>query len=220
MGKFAGMAGVVLVVAMTVASGIIHGSLTNRWGSPQAMLDAGEKIQEIPDQFGNWRLASSGTFSEAVKDMLQCVGYVSRAYLNQETAEGVQVFVVVGPAGQISVHTPEVCMAGENFRIVKARRRVTLRGSDGSEHEFWAVDFRSGDLHATTVRVYYGWTTDGHWSAPDHARYVFAGSPYLYKIQLSASLPPGAASRADDPCQKFLRDFVPVLESCLVAPSN
>ena len=212
----------VLVVAMTLVSGIIYGSLTNRWGVPQAMLDAGEKIQEIPAQFGKfdkWRLQSSGTLSEDAKDMLQCVGYVSRNYLNRKE-ECVGVFMVVGPTGQISVHTPEVCMAGEDFRIVKARRRVTVREVDGSEHEFWAVDFRSGGLRATTVRVYYGWTADGRWSAPARPSFGFAGSSHLYKIQVSTHLPPWAAAAEDDPGREFLRDFVPVARDLIVTSSK
>jgi hypothetical protein len=210
---------VILMTGMTLLSGVLQGRMSHRWGPPPDTVSAASKLKQLPYRFGDWRLLSSDDVGKVALDMLQCVGHVARRYENQKTGEVVSVMLLLGPTGPISVHTPEVCFSSRNYLSRGERQRVAIRGAAGSTNEFWALDYKTESLGGDSLRVYYGWSTGGRWSAPNDARFTFVGQPYLYKLQLSSLLPPPATPSTPDPCQKFLQDFVPVAEEYLLESS-
>jgi hypothetical protein len=209
------ISGVILVVVLTVLSGVIQGRMSNRWGPPRAVLAAAEKLDDIPSQFGDWRLTSSDEIIQSTLKMLECTGYILRTYENQATGEAVRMSVLLGPSGPMSVHTPEICYSSRDYTVHEERHQVPIE-IDGSSESFWALTFQSNSLDADMLRVYYAWNAGDRWSAPEDPRFAFADRPFLYKIQLASQLPPGADLEAVDPCHKFLKDFVPLARSYLV----
>jgi len=213
--------GVALIAALTIASGAIQGRISNRWGTPPDLLAAGKLLQEVPAQFGNWQLDSSDELSKNAAAMLECAGYIVRQYRNEQSGQTIDVAVLVGPSGPISVHTPEVCFPSRDSQPQGERRRVAIPTAEGRTDEFWALTFKAADLAATRRRVYYGWSTGSQWTAAEDPRFGFADRPYLYKIQLSGSLLPGMdepVDEASDPCREFLKEFVPVVSRYLIEP--
>jgi hypothetical protein len=209
---------IVLVGALTLASGAIQGRMTFRWGIPEQMTSAAERLNDFPRQFGDWRLQAESEMDPESVRQLEPAAYVSGTYVNEKTREAVYVLVVLGPYGRIAVHTPEVCMGSQAFQVLQKRQTTSVPDRDGQPHAFWGVTFRTTDVAQRLVRVYYGWSTGDDWSAPENARYAFVGSPYLYKVQLSSSVRPGA--QGDDACVRFLRDFVSVAKQYLIQPST
>ena len=203
------ISGVIVVVVLTLLSGVIQGRMSNRWGPTRDALAAAKKLNDIPSQFGNWRLTSSDEITQSTLRMLECAGYVLRTYENQETGETVRMTVLLGPSGPMSVHTPEICYSSRDYTIHETRHQVPIE-IDGSSESFWALTFQANSLDADMLRVYYAWNPGDHWSAPDDPRFAFADRPFLYKIELASSLPPGADPEAADPCHRFLKDFVPL----------
>ena len=65
---------------------------------------------------------------EDTVEMLECTGNIVRTYENQRTGEVVSVFVIVGPAGPIAVHTPEICYSSQNYKSRDTRQQVAIRG--------------------------------------------------------------------------------------------
>ena len=216
----------ILVAGLTVASGVLHGCLTNRWGAPPAMLGAAEQLKSVPTQIGDWRMQSDDEMEESVEDMLALAGYVNRNYVNDTTGQVVHVAVLLGPAGQISVHTPEICYSSREYGLKDKRERTTISTKKSADEpqdtdepqDLWRVTFQSRDVSRNMICVYYGWTRGERWSATEGPRWEYAGSPYLYKIQLSSQLPPGSTPEDRDACKDFLAEFLPVLKTYLVAP--
>ena len=206
-----------LAMGLTVASGAAIGKMSNRWGPSQTSLAAARKLEEFPEQFGNWKLKSSEGMSETAVKMLECSGYISRVYKNQESGESVNLAVIVGPSGPISVHTPEVCFSSRDHKTLESRKPTAV-GASGDQ--FWAMTFESNDVNANLIRVYYGWTPGNQWEATENPRFSFAGCPYLYKIQLASHIPAGTDLTNTDPCKNFLEDFIPKIESYLVDRSD
>lgn len=209
------------VVALTLGSGALQGHINHRWGPSENLRAAAQRLQDVPRQFGGpqndrWRMQSSETMSRDSVEMLECTGYIVRTYANRWTGETVNMFVIVGPAGPIAVHTPEICYSSRAFKLRDQRDRVTI-GGEGQEDQFWGLTFKSNRLRGDLLRVYYAWSLGDHWSAPNSPRYAFAGRPYLYKIQLAANLPQGTDLGAGDTCRQFLKDFVPALKSYLIS---
>ncbi|MBN2294090.1 MAG: exosortase-associated EpsI family protein [Pirellulales bacterium] len=211
---------VLIACGLTLTSGVIQGQLSNRWGPPPAMITAAEQLKGVPSHFGSWRITSEDDVDELTRHMLQLAGYVNRSYVDEETGQVVHVAVLLGPAGRISVHTPEVCFSSREYNQMDPRKRVTVKADKNAEEygELWQLTFRSRDVSRHQLCVYYGWSRGGRWSASESARWEYAGSPYLYKIQLAARVPPGKTAEEFDPCKKFLVDFLPVLKPHLQAP--
>ncbi|MFZ1936724.1 MAG: exosortase-associated EpsI family protein [Thermoguttaceae bacterium] len=210
---------VLVAVGLTIASGVIHGRMTNRWGVQIDTVAAANRLKEIPNEFGDWQLQAAEELDKGALQQLDPAGYVVRRYQNLQTGDVVNVTVLLGRPGPISVHTPEVCLGMQNYEVVGERRKATISAAAGAD-ELWWLDYKVRNLSGDQLRLYYAWSSGGRWQALEDARFWSAGLPYLYKTQLSCVLPPGATNPpSDDPCRKFLQDFVPVARKYLVPPA-
>ena len=204
---------ILLAVGLTAGSGAVVGKMSNRWGPSQDSLAAAKKLEELPEDFGDWKLQSTEKMTDSVVEMLQCSGHISRIYVNKESGERVSVAVIVGPSGPIAVHTPEVCFSSRDHKKIESRKSVSVGDLDD---QFWAMTFESNDVKADLIRVYYGWTPGNHWAATKNPRVSLASCPHLYKIQLVTHLPAGTDLTSNDPCKNFLEDFIPVMKDYLI----
>jgi hypothetical protein len=215
--------GLSAVLGLTAASGVIQGHVRNRWGPSQAMLEAARKLEGVPQVFGGpqknrWQMKSAEPMEPLAVALLECTGYIHRVYQNRQTGEIVSVFVIVGPAGPISAHTPEICFAAQNYTRRDNRQQVAIASDQEQDDHFWALSFKTKNVREDLLRVYYAWTARTNWSAPEDTRFGFVGSPYLYKIQVSSEMPAGSNITNSDTCREFLKDFLPVLRPYLLEP--
>jgi hypothetical protein len=197
-----------LGLVLTIATGVVYGRLTLRWGTPADMVAAGKHLQTLPKEFGDWQMVAEEPLDQPVIEALQCAGYVTRRYVNRRDGDTVTLFIVVGPPGPISVHTPEVCYSGRDYDTSAEREEVTLTGSQSRSHAFWGLTLEPKNVTADQLRVYYAWTTDGTWVASTRNRYKYALSPMLFKLQLAGAILPSEISGGKDPCRDFLTDLV------------
>ena len=201
---------VAVPVVLTVASGLLYGSMSHRWGPSHDTLAAVRRLQEIPSRFGKWQLRSTEELDPKTLGMLACAGYFVRLYEDTETGKSVKVAILLGPPGPISVHVPEICFPSHNYTQEGERAVETIRGDEGVSSTFWGLTFAVNSLEGDRLRVCYAWSVDGNWRASASPRTEFAGSPYLCKIQLVAPLAAGEIGERDETCVRFLTDFVPV----------
>ena len=80
------------------------------------------------------------------------------------------------------------------------------------------MTLQSKGLDAGFLRVHYGWSTGGPWSAPTDGRFAFAGRPYLYKIQTAGPLSSPIDADSSDPSLNFLKAALPVIREHLNEP--
>ncbi|TWT87511.1 hypothetical protein Mal64_30520 [Pseudobythopirellula maris] len=206
---------VITAMALTLFSGAMFGAITQRWGMSQDSIEAASKLASIPQQFGDWQAIETEPIDQYVCQVLRLQGHLKQQYRNSRTGEMVEVYLVLGPAGPISVHQPEICFKNHAYKQ-RSERELVAVGSDQSQ-QMWSLIFdpSESNLDGEIVRVYYGWTHGGELRAPEDARLAFVGSSHLYKLQVTCQLPPTADLERQDPCGSFLRDFLPVLKPCL-----
>lgn len=200
---------VVGLIGISAVVGVVHGRLTNRWGPQPDMLDAARRLESMPLDIEGWK-ATDHELDERVREMLQCKGHLNRVYENVKTGQRVSVVVLLGPAGPISVHTPEICYSSRDYSITSDRTNHQV----DEQQDLWDLRLKSNRAGAATLRVLYGWTNDGNWHANDNPRFEYGGRPLLYKIQLAGPEPVGET----DACQDFLKAFLPVLRKHLLSP--
>lgn len=192
-------------LGLTGFSGWWQGRMTNRWGPPISMLEAAERLEQLPEQIGNWELSTQHAPLESVVKMLQCEGYLHRTYVNVETGAAVSIAIILGPPGPTAVHTPEICYNSRAFDVQSQRTVASVSAPDGSHNEFWFIDLESRRATDDSQRVYYAWSTGRVWLASESPRLAFRSSPYLYKIQLAC---PKESKESTDEGLQFLQAFV------------
>ena len=204
--------GLLLLVGLTLGSGAAAGWLDNRWSRSVDLLAAGECLRQTPEKFGDWVLEHSQSLDEEAAELLQASGSTLCNYRNQKTGEAVIVALVVGPAGPISVHSPEVCYSSRDFKTLAPPKRFHVGGAAGGQ--LWGMTLERTDLDGGKLSVAYGWNDGRGWAAPRQPRFQFGGAPLLYKLQLAAPLGDEGPDKGD-PCRLFLRDFLPALDDVL-----
>jgi hypothetical protein len=207
--------GVFILAAATLWGGVLQGRMGRRWGRSQDFQVLAERLRELPTEIGPWHMRSSSTLSPAAEAELECAGYVSRQY-ERKTGEIVTVALLLGPAGPISVHTPDVCYSSQEYSVIGSPERIPFGGQEGSQDVLWSTSLQPTNLTAASLRVYYGWSAGGPWSAPRDARFAFAGQPHLYKIQVAGPLLSSGDENASDPGRTFLKEFLPAVTPYLV----
>jgi len=205
-----------LGVALTLASGLLHGQLRQRWGQNARLLAEARDLAQLPLALPGWRFQEARDMSPEALEMLQCPGYIQRVYVNESTGQAVNLAVLVGPAGPMAVHTPEICYSSREYSILQSRQRAVFPAGPSQDDELWTLTLGSPGVHGGQVRVYYGWSDGGAWLAPEQPRFSLAGRPYLYKLQLATILPRhGQSDGGNDPCAQLLEEFLPVFRQHL-----
>jgi hypothetical protein len=178
-------------------------------------------VTQLPESFGRWRTVESQPLPDRVLQMLQCSTHQSRVYVDEETGDKASLILLVGAAGPLVSHTPEVCYSSAAFDVVQTAKPEEVRGTGDNADAFDRVVFRSRGLGGEIQEVYYAWRSpNGHWEAPRNPRLALAGSPLLYKIQLSTTYDSkendaSEGSSATTAGRRFLADLLPALDSLL-----
>lgn len=197
------LAAVAAVIVMTTG-GAIYGRLTQRWGAPPRMKEAGAHLLTFPTSLGDWDLQSEVPIEESVTTMLACDTFVNRNYANRQTGDVVNLSLFVGPAGPTAVHTPEVCLSSRDYILQGKRKKESITPTKGADEDFWGVTFDSKRVGGAPLRVYYAWQANEGWRAPEYPRFEYGAAPMLYKIQITGNVDPAALPKEGDPCRQFL----------------
>jgi Protein of unknown function (DUF3485) len=204
-----------LVMAATIAivSGLAHGWLNDRWVSKPNVDAIAAKLDELPNEFGDWQLVDNQELPDFAQSQLQCYGYKLQVYENTKTGRRLTVAVLFGPRGPIAVHTPEICYSGQGVMPMGDRAREVI-DIGNEDHSFWRISLNSRRDSKTQLEAYYAWSEGSKWQAAEYPRLWLTGK--LYKIQLACQ--PTNAGEVSD-AVLFLKEFLPKLQPLLVKTS-
>jgi hypothetical protein len=116
------------------------------------------------------------------------------------------------------VHTPDVCYPGAGYEPKAPPSRWDVTLAPGKQvAEFWAGTFvkpqSNGGNHI--LRILWSWSADGVWTAPDNSRVAFASKAAICKLYVIRPMAEENERRDNDPCNEFIRAFVPELNRTL-----
>jgi hypothetical protein len=212
---------IVAAVAALAVAGVVEGVRSNRWGESADAREAAGRLDRVPAAFGPWT-STEFPMSDRVLRVAEAVGHVSRTYRNGTTGQEVSVLLLCGPPGPIGSHTPDVCYAGNGYKMQRAEVRHPLALSGGAAASYWSARF--GKDGEAPLEVCWAWGVDGDWEAADSARTAYALQPALYKLYATRVVrpdPPGGPASTADPIAEFLTAFLPEVKKALspAAPS-
>jgi hypothetical protein len=197
---------------MVAATGFFHGRWTRRWATPYAIEAGVAALRRVPLTLGDWR----GRPFELGREQLAVAeidGYVARRYTDVRGV-ALTLLLVFGRPGPIAVHTPDVCYAGAGFESTEPPAERTLRlGPDGRVARFrYAAFGKTNSVAPVYLHIYWAWSSDGTWEAPDDPRLTFASRQALYKLYVISETATAERRPEDDPSLTFLQTLLPELE--------
>jgi hypothetical protein len=197
-----------------LASGVVHGLLTDRWQEAPEPATRAARLQMVPYMLGDWVAQDIETDAQQIGPV---AGYLHRRYLNRQSGIGVTMYMVCGRPGPVCIHTPDVCYAASGYEILN-QERLKLP-ADISEGEFWTTKLRrTNSTEDQRLRIFWSWSDGDAWSVPENPRLEFARRSVLFKLYLireeRSSNRPGTQTdngefSAEEPCLDLLRQLLP-----------
>jgi hypothetical protein len=205
----------VLFAVLALGAGIAHGIYSGRWTTSRGVDDAVKLIDNIPATIDDWQ----GTLlpiDERELARTGIKGHFLYEYRNARTGAAMDVFLVCGPPGRISVHTPETCYKAAGFQSDGAPElRLIDLGPEGTQ-QFWLARYQKPNSpSAPQLEILWAWSAGDGWSAPDNPRFAFARRSALFKLYLIRSVSPRENGNGVDEYMDFLKAFMPELNKAL-----
>ncbi|MHC4875302.1 MAG: exosortase-associated EpsI family protein [Planctomycetota bacterium] len=216
---------------LLIAGGIVHGMWTGRWESAD-LTGIAERVHDVPKQINDWICIEEGSVSDAELKMAELSSYSMRHYRNQRTGAVVTMLLMCGPTGPVAVHPPTACYAGQGYEQIGETQlhRVALakhvgdaeRGSfqDATHHLMTARFRKPGRANSRKARIFWSWTTDGHWSTPASPRLEFAGCSVLFKLYVTHEAHDLLPLDGTTPGEEFLRELLPAVRNAVFRPES
>lgn len=208
--------------AMVVAVGAVHGLYSNRWSTSADLNERIRRLESVPAVLGDWHAevdAEGKIIDRLTEDELRgsgIKGHFYGHYTNGITGESVNLLIVCGRSGPISVHTPDVCYGGSGFEQIGEQVRKDISINREEKRSVWALKFKSpSTLARSQIEVNWAWNGGSGWMAPESPRWTFAGYSSLYKLYVVRELSSLPSAKDQDPSVSFLQTFLPELEKIL-----
>jgi Protein of unknown function (DUF3485) len=200
---------------LVTASGVLHGLHSDRWKPSGGVAEAVQRLELVPAVIGDWR-GQDGVIDAETLARGGIKGHIYRRYRNERTGATVDLLIVCGRPGPISVHTPDVCYEGAGYQAAGTPALREIRLADGRTQPLWSLRFRKPGVAAGQLEVVWAWTGGAGWIAPDNPRFATARYPALYKLYAIREIPPAKRPEKEaDPASEFLAMFLPQVERIL-----
>lgn len=204
---------VALVLIVVVA--IVQGSWSERWGKHVDLLRFTAQLDRVPTRVNEWRGKKLEKPSERIQQAAGAVGMLSIAFNNQRSLDQqVQLHLVCGRLGDVFYHTPDRCYPAAGFSSGGDPVRQVI-DVPGGKAEFYTTTFTKQEPSRTEeIRIYWSWSADGSWIAPDSEKWTFAGRRALYKVYIVTNAVAGETGSKNAGVD-FVRAYWPKLTEAL-----
>lgn len=176
---------IVAIAVLTVPPALLQGRYVHRWQTPKAQLDAASHLEELPREFGRWRVVEDGEpLSAEVCRELGLTGNLKRTYLDVDSGSTIDLLLMVGASGQLVRHPPNICYGNRANQQVGEIESISTADVEPPS-SFSLIEYRrNAEAMGTRFLVAYGFSAGQEWNSPKWPRMTFGGEPMLYKMQL------------------------------------
>ena len=190
----------IVSIGMILSATYIYGNKTDRWGMHDDLVNASQRLTQIPMTIGEWEgndlpLTEADTYGDVA-------AVLKRNYTHRFTNEQVTLLIQCGRPGAVSVHPPEVCYVNAGF--VLKNRQVQELADHGTA---WTALFEKPSSPIDNLHLTWAWGNGTVWSASESPRTEYADKNGLYKIYIVQ--PPR------DSADKTAQTFVNAVSSAL-----
>jgi hypothetical protein len=181
---------------------------------PAALAAAAARVELIPDRIGNWAAILNPPDGQ-INPATGIAGRIDRTYRNSISGYEVSLTVLCGTSSLISNHSPDACIQDPGYEPSSGPSVVAFRDRDDDQFTLNRASFRiPGSPISDVIRVFWGWSDNGVWTAPANPRLAFRRLPCLYKLYVTDRAP---AQTEDIPqSESFLEDALPEIRRRLL----
>ncbi|MDZ4779536.1 MAG: exosortase-associated EpsI family protein [Planctomycetia bacterium] len=209
-----------VAAVMVIASSIVQGYWTNRFGAKsdsQIVKEFAQNLERVPKVIGEWE-AVDHPMNAQEQEVAGIVGYVSREYRNPRTDESVTVMLVCGNFRNIAKHEPTQCYVAAGYNQEKEVEQYETKTKTSVANFNTTVFKLEDEKKLERLRIFWSWNYDGDWVSPTYARWSLRGLPALYKLYIISQVRPGEDLEGST-AFRFIQDLIPELDKRLfVAP--
>jgi hypothetical protein len=201
---------------VVVGAAYVHGRWTQRWEKSPELEAAIGRLEKVPETAGNWKARPATDVDPVELAQAGAEGYWVRQFTSTNN-DSVFVLLLVGRAGNMSVHRPENCYPGAGYDQAGASLRYAVTRPRGEKvADVWTAKFVKKDVAGPSqLRIFWAWYADGRWQASNYPRWDFARQPYLYKLYVIRESTSRAEPLDEETATKFLQVFLPELAKAL-----
>ena len=194
-----------VVSAILLGAGVYHGLATDRW-TTTADLDApNQQVANLRMDIGDW----VGERLPRQEDEDSKIAATNTRLVNRINGRWVITSITSGRAGRVAIHNPEHCYLGNGYKLADGIREESIALPDGAPARFWTGHFQKKKATGfESIRIWWGWTTDGRWEAPTYPRLFFAGKPRLHKLYVIHPAPTDDVVEDLAPYREFMTQYL------------
>lgn len=225
----------VLAIVAIVGFTVPQAMFTNRFTSGSMTAEEfGQRFSKVPMTIGNW-VGTDMEVDKATLEQAGAVNYVSRRYVNTETKQSVDLWLIVGHARDICRHTPDICYPSQGFSQIGERVRWDFEDDENAQDPptFFTAKFRNEDnAGSTEKRVFWAWNGNeegrDRWDAPEPKTWFdwlggkstgpkvyYGNNTALYKVYFTAPMAGIDEDVADNVANDFAEVMLPQIDRAL-----
>jgi hypothetical protein len=192
------------------------------------------KFSKVPMTIGSW-VGTDMEVDPATLEQAGAVEYVSRRYVNTETKQEVDLWLIVGHSRDICRHTPDICYPSQGFSQLGERVPWNFDDDSNPDHppKFFTAKFRSeSNAGSSDKRVFWAWNgnTEGQdrWDAPEPKTWFdwlpfkspgpkvyYGNNSALYKMYFTTTMAGIDEDVADNVANDFAELMLPQIDRAL-----
>ncbi len=196
---------------IVVASAIWQGGKTERWGKFPELETCAARIDKIPLEIGEWKGTLGPKMDENIRKYAGAVGDTQILYTNA-AGQKVNVLVVCGRLMDVWNHRHDRCYPAHGYDKQNDPVQKSYYDNNNAKCEFQTAIYVKDQA---PVRVYWTWSSDGEWKAPDDIRQGFLRTDPIFKLQVEAVAAKDNEGADRGPAVDFIKVLLPELNRSL-----
>jgi hypothetical protein len=212
---------VVVTLALIGSLTVWEGLYSDRWSKPTMTAEEfGKRFEKLPKTVGPW-VGEDYKVDEKTLQIAGAVNHVSRTYVNSDTNEKVELWLIVGHTRDVGRHTPDVCYPSQGFQREGDVLKQPIDAPGEEPASFFTARFRDETRPQAPRRVFWAWSAnnsekdDVKWESPDYVRLRYGHNRALYKMYFTADMPDKNQKATDSPAYQFAMVMLPVVNRAL-----
>ncbi len=208
----------VIALPIVVCAAIWQGNQTERWGAFPELAICAKRLDNVPLQVGKWKGTLGAKLDEKTRKAAEAEGDTQIVYVNED-GEKVNVFIVCGRLMGVMKHRPDRCYPAHGYKESGERTQWPSKpfgtGADGEgpKAQFQTAAYsRDGQPDA---RLFWAWSSDGVWKAPDDLRTDFRRTVPVFKVHFENEVTNAKQPLDDTASVKLIRVLIPELTRAL-----
>jgi Protein of unknown function (DUF3485) len=203
---------------LIVSTGLVQAYWKGAFGGLddlKVLREFAERLPDVPIEIDDWEGKDEGEMDEREREVAEADAALARRYVNRLTGQAVSVSLVSGKFRGIAQHVPTQCYVAAGYTMHNPEIQYKVETDAGPVECYTTVFKKDEHTRTTYLRVFWTWSYDGRWVAPQLPRVALVGQPALYKLYfITEILQPGQPIEQNASVD-FMRKFIPAANAVL-----